>query len=196
MRRSGPRGGFTLVELLATIGIMVFVLSITIIAFAPALRTAGVKDGARRLRVAIEMARIRAIQQRRHVRFEAALDNENPEQWVVSPNAGDRSYQWEALPEFVAVRTDVGGRSFSDEISSLSVTFAPDGSVESVVVDEGAPEDDPGIFYIRLETTRQITGPADEVEAEREALYRYVEVNAMTGSIRSLNHQEYADLGH
>jgi len=161
MSPTGARRGFTLVELLATIGIMVFVLSITIIAFAPALR-----------------------------------DNESPEQWVVTPNAGDRSYQWEALPEFVAVRTDVGGRSFSDEISSLSVTFAPDGSVESVVVDEGAPEDDPGIFYIRLETTRQITGPADEVEAEREALYRYVEVNAMTGSIRSLNHQEYADLGN
>jgi len=192
MSPTGARRGFTLVELLATIGIMVFVLSITIIAFAPALRTAGVKDGARRLRVALETARIRAIQQRRHVRFEAALDNENPEQWAVTPNAGDPSYQWEALPEFVAVRLSFGEDPFGSEISSLSVTFAPDGSVEKVVVD-GSDVADPGIFYIRLETTRQITGPADEVEAEREALYRYVEVNAMTGSIRSLTHE---DLGN
>jgi len=189
MSPTGARRGFTLVELLATIGIMVFVLSITIIAFAPALRTAGVKDGARRLRVAIETARIRAIQQRRHVRFEAALDNENPEQWAVTPNAGDRSYQWEALPEFVAVRTDVGDKTFESEIWSLSVTFAPDGSVERVVVDDDEV-DEPGIFLIRIETTRQITGPEDEVLAEKQALYRYIEVNSLTGSIRSLTHQD------
>ncbi len=189
MSPTGARRGFTLVELLATIGIMVFVLSITIIAFAPALRTAGVKDGARRLRVALETARIRAIQQRRHVRFEAALDNENPEQWAVTPNAGDRSYQWEALPEFVAVRTDVGDKTFESEIWSLSVTFAPDGSVERVVVDDDEV-DEPGIFLIRIETTRQITGPEDEVLAEKQALYRYIEVNSLTGSIRSLTHQD------
>jgi len=196
MRPTGARRGFTLVELLATIGIMAFVLSITIIAFGPALRTAGVKDGARRLRIALETARIRAIQQRRHVRFEAALDNESPEQWAVTPNAGDRSYQWHPLPEFVAVRTDVAGRDLDAEAYSISITFKPDGSVKTVVVDEGAPETDPGIFYIRLETTRQITGPEDEVEAEREALYRYIEVNPLTGAIRSLTHQEYEDLGN
>ena len=191
MKRARATAAFTLVELLATIGIMVFVLSLTIIAFTPALRSAGVKDGARRLRVALETARIRAIQQRRYVRFEAALESESPEQWVVTPNAGDRSCQWEQLPEFVAVRTDVGGRSLdNDEISSLSITFAPDGSVKTVVVDDGAPEVDPGIFLIRLETTRQITGPTDEVQAEKEALYRYIEVNPLTGSIRSLTHQD------
>jgi len=188
--RATTTAAFTLVELLATIGIMVFVLSLTIIAFAPALRSAGVKDGARRFRVALETARIRAIQQRRYVRFEAALDSESPEQWVVTPNAGDRSYQWEPLPEFVAVRTDVGDKDFDDDLSSLSITFAPDGSVKTVVVDDGAPEDDPGIFLVRLETTRQITGPSDEVEAERQALYRYIEVNPLTGSIRSLTHQD------
>ena len=188
--RATTTAAFTLVELLATIGIMVFVLSLTIIAFAPALRSAGVKDGARRFRVALETARIRAIQQRRYVRFEAALDSESPEQWVVTPNAGDRSYQWEPLPEFVAVRTDVGDKDFDDDLSSLSITFAPDGSVKTVVVDDGAPEDDPGIFLVRLETTRQITGPSDEGEAERQALYRYIEVNPLTGSIRSLTHQD------
>lgn len=193
MNGTRARRAFTLVELLATIGIMVFVLSITVIAFAPALRSAGVKDGARRLRVAIETARIRAIQQSRHVRFEAALDNEDPEQWAVTSNAGDRSYQWESLPEFVAVRADVGGRAFTDELSSLSVTFAPDGSVKAVAVDEGAPEVDPGVFLIRLETTRQLTGPEEEVLAEREALFRYVEVNTLTGSIRSLTHEDVQD---
>ena len=173
--------GFTLIELLVTIGIMIFVLGITVVAFAPVFRTAGVKSASHLLRAAVDGARIRAIQQRRYVRFEAQpVPGTTTHQWRVCPNAGDQTQEWKNLPEFVAVATNAGlspgpdGRDppyrgaaseSATTVQQISVTFGPDGSVKRWSVggvrqaDGTYPDvdddDDPtGLFAIRLTSMR------------------------------------------
>jgi len=182
-----PNAAFTLIELLASIGIIVFVLSISIVAFGPALRTASVKDGARRFRVALDTSRVRAIQQRRHIRFEAQRSKESPETWVVTANAGDRTYQWYPLPDFVGVRTDAGSADIDDKLESLSITFAPDGSVIRIGVDGVLESTLPGEFFIRFQTTRE--APFEE----RQPLCRFIRITTLTGVVRSYGDDELVD---
>jgi len=143
-------GGFTLVELLVTIGIILVVLSVSVIAFGPALRGAGSMTGARILRVALDTARVRAIQHRRNIRFEAqrtdlfdpgnaAMEDGKPEQWVITANAGDPGQlssptQWHRLPEQIAVRIKAGSAVLGTQYKMISISFAPDGSVSRLLV--------------------------------------------------------------
>jgi len=153
----GPRRrGFTLIELLVTIGIMIFVLGITVVAFGPMFRMAGVKSASRILRGAVDGARIRAIQQRRTIRFEAQLmPGTTVHQWRVCPNGGDQTQEWRELPPFVAVSSNAGsagtgtdgrggtyrgaiGTSEADEgtgnVQRIALTFGPDGALKRWVL--------------------------------------------------------------
>jgi len=187
--------GFTLIELLASMGIIMFVLSIAILSIGPALRSAGTKDAVRRFRATIDAARVRAIQQRRSVRFEAqrALDGGNPkvpEQWGVSPNAGDPQYEWFQLPEMVAVNSKVGG-SWTTSLTSFSITFGADATVRAATVNGSAVSgsDILSPMYVRLFTVRE--APDDEVNKGT----CFVEITPITGVIVSYGYEEYKEDG-
>ena len=196
-RAAAPRAraAFTLVELLASIGIIIFILSITIVAFGPALRSAGTRDAARRLRVALDTARIRAIQEGRNVRLDAMCPEDTPghpkvpEEWLVCPNAGDARYQWYPLPDFVTIRvwltTEDPLQHPPPPLSHFAITFGPDGTVASLVIGSADPVADLAEFDIRLETTRELAGTTEEVQKERESLYQFIRVTPLTGVIAS-----------
>ncbi|HUT36770.1 MAG TPA: type II secretion system protein [Planctomycetota bacterium] len=192
-----PRArGFTLVELLASMGIIVFVLSIAILAIGPALRAAGTKDGARRLRAALDAARVKAIQQRRAVRFEAqqASDGGNfkvPEQWGVTPNAGDPTYEWHALPEFVTVDIKAGSGSWQTDATAFTITFGADATVVAASVNGTAlsPTDLLSAITIRLWTLRE--APNDEVNKGA----CFIEITPITGVFTSYGYEEYQEDG-
>ncbi|MBM4032455.1 MAG: hypothetical protein FJ291_11810 [Planctomycetes bacterium] len=191
--------GFTLIELLASIGIIIFVLSLAILAVGPALRSAGTQDAARRVRAAIDAARVKAIQQRRAVRFEAQVAKDGaakvivPEQWGVTPNAGDPTFEWHQLPEHVTLRTNAGStawgamRAYPPPISSLSITFSADASVKAVTVDGTEISEKPPTsqFLIRLHTLRE--APDDEVNKGA----RFIEITPLTGVLTSFGYEEY-----
>ncbi|MFC1805750.1 Tfp pilus assembly protein FimT/FimU [Planctomycetota bacterium] len=155
------RAGFTLIELLVTIGIMLFVLGVTIVGFSAMFRNVGVRSGARVLRAAIDGAKIRAIQQRRHIRFEAQLvPGSTTHRWRVTSSAGDQAREWRSLPDFVAVATNAGQSvagvddSYRDGtyrgaagesgtlVHQIAVTFGPDGSVKRWKVGGARQPDD------------------------------------------------------
>ncbi|MBM3957324.1 MAG: prepilin-type N-terminal cleavage/methylation domain-containing protein [Gemmatimonadetes bacterium] len=198
--RAGPAQGFTLVELLASMGIIVFVLSIAILAIGPALRGASTRDAARRMRAALDASRVRAIQQRRAVRFEAQVAHSGsmqntPEQWGVTPNAGDPTFEWSALPEFVQVRTDVSGAGWSTRITGLSVTFGADASVKAIrhttnLPVDGTPwsnvDDLDAPFRIRLHTVRE----APDAEVDKGTCF--IQITPLTGVFESYGFQEAA----
>ena len=107
-----PANGFTLIELLVTIGILIFVLGMSIVGFSAMFKTVGVKSGARILRAAIDGAKIRAIQQRRHIRFEVQLvPGSTTHQWRVAADAGGNAQEWRLMPDFVKVDTNAGTSS-------------------------------------------------------------------------------------
>jgi len=176
----GPAAAFTLVELLATVGIMILVLSVTIVAFTPMLRRAGVKSAVRTLRSSIDAARVRAIQQRRPIRFEARVLDLSTHQWRVTSSAGDLDQEWDHLPEFVALSTNADGRGIDDldDFQSLSITFAPDGSVKRVAVNDTV-WGNLQVFAIRLNNMRQAS------EEENRALYQVLVIIPLTGGIQS-----------
>jgi Tfp pilus assembly protein FimT len=119
------RPGFTLIELLVTIGIMIFVLSISVVAFQAMFRNVGVNGASRVLRAAVDGARIRAVQQHRLIRFEIQLvPDTTTHQWRVAANAGDGAPDWKLLPEFVAIDTNAG----SGGSDGLSGSFRPTSS--------------------------------------------------------------------
>jgi len=184
-RRS--RSGFTLVELMTSIGIIIFILSVTVVAFGPLMKTSGTKSASRNVRTVLEGARIRAIQQHRPVRFEAQLvkgTEATTKQWCVTPNAGDPLHEWSKLPEFVAITLDCAAMSltFTAALARVAVTFGPDGSVvrigASKVDDKGAvspltPKDNPtDLFTLYIGNMRE-TATAD--------FKRYVDVIPLTG---------------
>jgi len=190
--RTRATPGFTLVELLTSIGIIIFVLSIAILAVGPALRSAGARDAARRLRAVLDSARLRAIQQRRTVRFEAQRMVPSPEKWGAAPNAGDPIYQWTELPEFVAVRIKANGdnmsKSFADVPTVFTISFKADGSVRVYSVDGTSSDPNPTTpFLLRLHTTRE--APIDEVRLS----CAFIEITPLTGVIRSYTSDEAAD---
>lgn len=149
-----PLRAFTLIELLVTIGIMIFVLGIVVVGFQAMFRNVGVRSGSRVLRAAVDSARVRAIQQRRHIRFEAQLiPGTTTHQWHVVANAGDTAQEWKELPDFVAVATNAGqggadgrsgdyrgavGNAAADEtgdvVQRIAVTFGPNGSIRRWVL--------------------------------------------------------------
>lgn len=202
--RGRPRsGGFTLVELLVTIGIMIFVLGVTVVGFQAMFRHVGVRAASRTLRAAIDMARVQAIQQRRPIRFAARLlPGTTTHQWQVVGNAGDQSQEWRELPEFVAVATNAGGGpgaegrggtyrgevgdESADEdsggVQRISVTFGPDGSVKRWELGDGggnpvAYDDDPtGPFAIRLTNLRDVQ--------EGQFLQRWLVIIPLTGGVQ------------
>ncbi|HPD14018.1 MAG TPA: GspH/FimT family pseudopilin [Planctomycetota bacterium] len=189
--RQGIRpGGFTLVELLASIGIIVFILSISILAVGPALRSASTKDAARRFRAALDSARVQAIQQRRAVRFEATRIKANPEQWAVASNVGSPQFEWYQLPEFVAVRTNAGNAEWTTEITGLSITFANDATIRAVTYSEGTTTTSlnsnqlTSQFLIRFHTLREAS--ADEINLGA----CFIEVTPITGVLRSFGSDE------
>lgn len=179
---SPKRRGFTLVELMASIGIIIFILAVTAVAFGPMTKSAGLKNASRMVRNAIDGARVRAIQQRRRVRFETqVLTGTTGEQWRVTTSGGDPLTEWPKLPEFVAVRTNTGGKSYDTKIQALSITFGPDGSVARVVVDGSANESPTEPFRIRVGNLR---------ETDTQDFVRYVEVYPLTGGTLSLDGDE------
>lgn len=199
--RPGPAraGGFTLVELLASIGIIIFVLSLSILAVGPALRSASTKDAARRARAGIEGARVRAIQQRRAVRFQAqcVLDSSNkaasPEHWETTPNAGDPTYEWNKLPELVTLRASAGGAGWGTALTGFSVTFGADASVKAAAfrtegsttwstLDYAALQ---SVLRLRLHTVRE--APEQEVNLSTA----FIEITPITGVITSYGYDEY-----
>lgn len=199
-------GGFTLVELLASIGIIIFVLSLAILAVGPALRAAGTKDAARRLRATLDAARIRAIQQRRMVRFETQRANNGtafnePEQWGATPNAGDPTHEWHSLPDLVRVQTNAGSSDVHSgyrTINALAISFGPDASVKAISYREGSDletwtdlgaTDVEKIFRIRLHTVR------DAPDEERRATACFIEITPLTGLITSFGYEEYKEYG-
>jgi type II secretory pathway pseudopilin PulG len=199
-RSRPPLSGFTLVELLTSIGIIIFVLSLSVVAFGPALRAAGAKDACRRLRTALDVSRIRAIQQRRCVRFEAqrafsrvgSVDIPKvPEEWAASPNAGDRQYQWSPLPEFVGIRTSlIGGglgTPYDPNLTNLGITFGPDSTIKAVYVNGTALSiSELGFFILRLESTR------DAPLAERQQICQLIKITPLTGVVYSYGSDEAA----
>ena len=153
--RRTSRDGFTLVELLVTIGIMIFVLGVTVVGYQSMFRNVGVADAASKLRAALDASRIQAIQQRRPIRFEAQLvAGSTVHQWRVIGDGTDPNANATRLPDFVAVATNLGlspgpdgrggdfrGGATADvkaeaneksgsEIQQIAVTFGPDGSVK------------------------------------------------------------------
>jgi Tfp pilus assembly protein FimT len=189
---------FTLIELLTSIGIIAFILSIAILAVAPALRVTGTRDAARRLRAMIDTARIKAVQQRRAVRFEAQHMRINdvptykvPEVWAASPNASDTVYQWYTLPDFVTVRVNCQDPSavFATELDRFSITFGADGSVRSYNVNGAANTTLPtptARMLLCLYTTRE----ASDAEVNLSACY--IEITPLTGVVRSYGTDEAA----
>jgi len=181
------RSGFTLVELMTSIGIIIFILSVTMVAFGPLMKSSGLKTASRTVRTVMEGARIRAIQQHRRVRFEAQLvvgTEFSTRQWTVTPNAGDPLHEWTRLPEFVSINTDGAGNPIAADlndaaegIKAVGVTFGPDGSVVRVLVTDksGATttDDSPSqMFRIRLANLRE-TAKAD--------MFRYIHITPLTG---------------
>lgn len=189
-RRRAGAAGFTLVELLASIGIIVFILSISILAVGPALRSAGTKDAARRFRAALDSARVQAIQQRRAVRFEATRIKANPEQWAVASNVGSPQFEWYQLPEFVAVRTDAGSAEWTTAITGMSITFANDATIRAVSYSEGSTTTPLNAtqltsqFLIRFHTLREAS--KDEINLGA----CFIEVTPLTGVLRSYGSEE------
>ena len=189
-RRRPRRGasGFTLIELLVTIGILIFVLGISIVGFSAMFKTVGVNAGARVLRAAVDGAKIRAIQQRRHIRFEAQLvPGSTTHEWRVAASAGDVGQEWKVMPNFVALSTNAGYSSGGDGrdgtyrgaagesgtmVQMISVTFGPDGSVKRwrlggtrndtdgtySTVASGESENPSTAFAIRLTNKRDTRG--------------------------------------
>jgi prepilin-type N-terminal cleavage/methylation domain-containing protein len=201
MRPTAERRAFTLVELLIVIGIMAFMLTISIIGFAPMFRQTSIDKAREILRAGLESARIRAIQQRRQVRFEArAVENSTTHTWRFAPNAGDYSPDWKQLPDFVVVETNAGNSPDSgnprlpvanyrdvDDVASISLTFAVDGSLRRYMLRDAndAPVAEGDIqdaatpiepFALRLSDKRD-TGGAPAV--------RFIVVYPLTGALRS-----------
>ena len=191
------RGAFTLVELLIVIGIMGFVLTISIVGFAPMFRQASIDKSREILRAGLESARIRAIQQRRQVRFEAhAVEHSTTHTWEFSPNAGDYIPDWKQLPDFVIVETNAespdtanpreGTYDDADGVSSISLTFAPDGSLRRYILrnDTDGIEGQGDVgglttiepFALRLSDMRDTGG---------DPAVRYIVLYPLTGALRS-----------
>ena len=207
-RRVGTRrsAAFTLIELLTSIGIIAFILSIAILAVAPALRVTGTRDAARRLRAMIDTARIKAVQQRRAVRFEAQhmrIDNvptyKVPEVWAASPNASDTVYQWYTLADFVTVRVNCSdpNATFTTELDRFSITFGADGSVKAYSVatpaqaaagvsSPNAAKPPVARMLLCLYTTRE----ASDAEVNLSACF--IEITPLTGMVRSYGADEAA----
>jgi prepilin-type N-terminal cleavage/methylation domain-containing protein len=207
MRRRTERQAFTLVELLIVIGIMAFMLTISIVGLAPMFRQTGIDKAREILRAGLESARIRAIQQRRQVRFEArAVENSTTYTWEFSPNAGDYSPDWKRLPDFVVVQTNAGNSPDStnprepaanyrsvDSVASISLTFAVDGSLRRYILrdanDVNVAEADINSvtiepFALRLGDMRDTGGvPA----------LRYIVLYPLTGALRSYRTLEQED---
>ncbi len=185
-------GGFTLIELIVSMGIMVFVISITVIAFAPVFGASGMKSATRVVTAALDGARIRAIQQRRHVRFEAQrIPGVNKVQWRVTSSAGDVTQEWKNLPEFLVVETNVGqggrgtdglGGTYDTTKQRISVTFAPDGSVVRCALGGnseqplGEPNEVTAPFALKLESTRDAASAAERPRS-------HVVLTPLTGAI-------------
>ncbi|MFW6163959.1 MAG: GspH/FimT family pseudopilin [Planctomycetota bacterium] len=197
------RRAFTLVELLVTIGILILVLGVTVAGFQGMFRNVGVRGASRKLRAAIDMARIQAIQQRRPIRFEAQLiPGTTTHQWQVIGNAGDQTQEPRQLPDFVAVATNAGqspgtsgmdppyrgavGDESADEdsggVERIAVTFGPDGSVKRWELRDGTESlveqrDDPvNLFAIRLTNLRDVQ--------EGQFLQRWLVIIPLTGGVQ------------
>ena len=177
---ASPRAcaGFTLIELIVSMGIMLFIVSMTVLAFAPVFGSAGMKSAARLVTACLDGARVRAIHQRRFVRFEAQrVPGVNKVQWRVTSSGGEVGQEWKALPEFVVVETNVEalasgdttglGGTFSSANQRIAVTFGPDGSVArcSVGINSeqafGTKLEPDSPFGLRLTSIRDAASTAD-----------------------------------
>ncbi len=186
--------GFTLVELLTSVGIVMFILSLAILAIGPALRSASTKDAARRFRAALDAARIEAIQKRRAVRFEARRipDPSNPsnpkapEQWEATPNAEGTQVDWFQLPESVALRVSMGSHSLTQDVSALSITFSAEATVKAATVDGDRLNEMQLLspFLLRFHTLREATNQEVNMGS------CFIEVTPLTGVIRSFGSDE------
>jgi prepilin-type N-terminal cleavage/methylation domain-containing protein len=183
--------GFTLIELMVSMGIMLFVVTLTVIAFAPAFGASGMRGAARTISAALDGARIRAIQQQRLVRFEAQrTPGIQKLQWRVTGSAGDVNQEWKALSEFLAVTTNVAetpgtsgtNEPFTEGNERISISFGPDGSVARVAWGTSATGDLTsdyegdeltGPFALRVKSTRDSAGDSAA----------YIVITPLTGAI-------------
>jgi hypothetical protein len=166
---------------LASIGIIVVVLSVTVVAFGPMMKSSGLKTASRILRSAIDGARIRAIQQRRRIRFEATpVPGTVTNQWCVTSSASDPLREWPKLPEFIAVGTNADGGELTSIRTQISITFAPDGSVARVFVNYAEVANPPGVFRISVGNTRN-------TDVEGGDIFRFIDVIRLTGGTQSLD---------
>jgi hypothetical protein len=126
---------------------------------------------------AADGARIRAIQQRRQVRFEARRVLPSAKLvWQVTSTAGELGAEWKNLPDFIAMETNVenGNRgvdgregTYSGANQRISLTFGPDGSLVRCSVGPDANGDmtttvEPTTaFALRLENMRDVVANQD-----------------------------------
>ena len=194
-RSPSGRRGFTLIELLVSMGIMLFVITVTVIAFTPAFGGAGLRSAARVVSAAADGARVRAIQQRRQVRFEARrILSTTKVQWQVCSTAGEVGAEWKDLPDFIVIETNVEsgscgtdgrGGTFSDANQRISLSFGPDGSVVRCSV---GPNSD-GAFSNTVEPTTafalRLQNIRDSVATEDRPT-SWLVVIPLTGAIQSV----------
>jgi len=186
------RRAFTLIELLIVIGIVGFILTISIVGFAPMFKRAGIDKAREMLRAGLESTRIQAIQQRRLIRFEARpVPDSTTHTWHFASNAGGASPEWRQLPDFVTIATNatapgdaqdqdgdtvVGGGGAYPDIFNISLTFSPDGSLRRYAVNGGTPESPTSPFGL------QVTDMRDTGSAPAK---RWTVIYPLTGSMRS-----------
>ena len=209
--KNGESSGFTLIELIVTIGIMMLMLSLTLLTYSAATRGAGAKNAAQSIRAAISGAQIQAVQRRSFVRFEARrVEPAEIEQWEVSPNAAAQGGQWSHLPEFVRVETNLlttgrgddgrgGDYESADDYKKIAITFGPEGSVLRYAVGEEPDEPCPKAktkytaqgqndqpFALRLASTRGASKETAGTQRQRA----WVVVIPLTGGLKFYDQED------
>ena len=141
--RPQRHGGFTLVELMVSIGIIIFILSVTMVAFAPLIegqrpqrRPPARSAGHSKAPASAPSSSTAASASKPSSRLGTEASTR---QWCVTPNAGDQLHDLTKLPDFVAVDTTACGNSYAinanpPSFTRLGVTFGPDGSVVHTVL--------------------------------------------------------------
>jgi len=215
---SPSRRAFTLIELLVVMGIVGFILTVSVVGFAPMFRRASIDKALQLLRAGMESARMRAIQQGRQVRFEARpVEASTSGTWEFSSSAGDSTAEWRQFPDFVSVQTNapdpdvendpigVGGEYVAEKDlrwepphlrGRISLTFAPDGSLRRYVVELNDDEDDPTTDS--KDADQGVIPPfavrvSDNRDLGGEVPRRWVVVYPLTGSLRNYRTTEADD---
>jgi len=139
------RRGFTLIELLVAMGLIVFIVSISVPVLAPFFSRRALDGAVDQVKGALDVARISAIRKHRVMYFACQLVDKQKGVYRVTGDYGAQVKEWVRLPEFVdvGILTDrnagantydyestfelYAGMSDPQPITAL-VAFRPDGS--------------------------------------------------------------------